>query len=130
MAIKRISHSCHYEDFQVGGCYEHHWGRTLVESDAVWYSTMTMQYNPIYFNAPYARSMGYDGIVVHPIFVFATALGLSVEDLSEGGGPFLGVDDLEFLAPVYPGDTIASRSVVLSKRESASRPGWGNPARC
>jgi len=123
--VKRIPHSRHYEDFEVGATFEHHWGRTLAESDALWYSTMTMQYNPIYFNAPYARSLGYGGIVVHPLFVFATALGLSVEDLSEGGGPFLGVDDLSFLLPVYAGDTIRSHSVVIDKRESASRPGWG-----
>ena len=53
-----------------------------------------MQYNPIYFSAPHARALGYKGILVHPMFVFATALGLSVEDLSEAGGPFLGVEDL------------------------------------
>lgn len=121
----RIPHGLLYEDFEVGRRFEHHWARTFTEADATGYSAMTMQYNAIYFSAPHARAMGYEGILVHPMFVFATALGLSVEDLSEAGGPFLGVEDLRFHAAVYPGDTIASHSVVVSRRATESRPGWG-----
>src|SRR5439155_10917141 len=54
-----------------------------------------------------------------------TVVGLSVEDLSEAGGPFLGVEDVEFLRPVHPGDTLTARSRVVSRRESESRPGFG-----
>ncbi len=125
MAVKRIPRGYLYEDFEEGRIFDHHWGRTFTAHDAIWYSAMTMQYNPIYCNDTYARRLGYDGIVVNPLLVFTTALGLSVEDLSEAGGPFLGVDDLQFHRPVHPGDTIRSRSVVLSRRVSASRPGWG-----
>jgi len=57
--------------------------------------------------------------------VMTTVLGLTVEDLSEAGGPFLGIDDVKFLRPVYAGDTLYARSKVLSRRESQSRPGWG-----
>ena len=32
-----------------------------------------------------------------PLLVLATVIGLSVEDLSEAGGPFLGVNDVEFV---------------------------------
>ncbi|HMN70290.1 MAG TPA: MaoC family dehydratase [Rhodoblastus sp.] len=125
MAIKRIKRGYLYEDFEEGRVLEHHWGRTFTEHDAIWFATMTMQYGPLYSNVEYARSLGYSTIPVHPIFVFTTALGLSVEDLSEAGGPFLGVDDLIFHRPVYAGDTIRSRSQVMSRRASASRPGWG-----
>jgi itaconyl-CoA hydratase len=123
--VKRFERGCLYEDFDEGRIFEHHWGRTFTGHDAMWYSNMTMQYNPIYFNEVYAKRLGYNGILINPLFVFTTALGLSVEDLSEAGGPFLGVDDVTFHQPVYPGDTINSRSVVLSRRTSASRPGWG-----
>lgn len=64
-------------------------------------------------------------MLIHPLFVFTTALGLSVEDLSEAGGPFLGIDDLIHFAPTYPGDTIRAYSEVLSCRLTNSRPGWG-----
>jgi acyl dehydratase len=51
--------------------------------------------------------------------------GLSVEDLSEAGGLFLGVDDLKFHRTVYPGETLSARSTVMDKRESSSRPESG-----
>ncbi len=125
MTVRRIQRGSYFEDFTEGREFVHHWGRTFSIADATSYSAMTMQYNPIYFNAVYARELGYSDIPINPLFVFATALGLSVEDLSEAGGPFLGVDDLAFHVPAYPGDTISSRSVVNWKRLAASKPGWG-----
>jgi acyl dehydratase len=59
------------------------------------------------------------------MLVLCTVIGLSVEDLSESGGPFLGIEDCEFPAPVYPGDTLTAGSEVLAVRESSSRPGTG-----
>jgi len=125
MTVKRIARGCLYEDFEIGRTFIHHWGRTFNAHDGTWFSTMTMQYNPLYHDQTYARQLGYEAIPIHPLFVFTTALGLSVEDLSEAGGPFLGVDDLSFHLPVYAGDTIRARSVVLDRRTSTSRPGWG-----
>jgi acyl dehydratase len=59
------------------------------------------------------------------MLVLCTVVGLSVEDLSEAGGPFLGVDEARFHRPVYPGDTLSASSEVVSARESDSRPGFG-----
>ena len=36
-----------------------------------------------------------------------------------------GLDELRWLRPVYPGDTLRCESELLSKRRSASRPGMG-----
>jgi itaconyl-CoA hydratase len=113
------------EEFAVGGCFEHHWGRTLTEADNTLFTTATLAYNPLYFNAEYARSEGHPCTLVNPMLVLCTVVGLSVEDLSEAGGPFLGIDELRFHQPVYPGDTLSARSTVVSIRESESRPGFG-----
>ena len=40
-------------------------------------------------------------------------------------GPSPGVRDLNWLRPVYAGETVHYSSTVLSKRRSASREGWG-----
>jgi acyl dehydratase len=40
-------------------------------------------------------------------------------------GPSPGFRDLRWVRPVLAGDTVAYASVVLDKRASASRPGWG-----
>src|SRR5260370_38402633 len=84
-----------------------------------------MNFNPLYFNAPYARAHGHRQVPVNPMLVFLTAFGLSVEDLSEAGGLFLGVDALTFHRKIYPGNTLVARSTVVEKRESQSRPELG-----
>ena len=119
-----------YEDFEPGRVFKHHWGRTINESESTLFSTLTLHFNPHYFNADYAQAHGHPGIVVNPLLVFNTVFGLSVEDLSEGGGPFLGVDELTYHQPVYPGDTLRARidgarppSLELATRASASSPG-------
>jgi itaconyl-CoA hydratase len=114
-----------YEDFDVGQVWPHHWGRTLTESDNTTFTSATCNWNPMYINAEFARAHGHPDTVLNPLLVLCTAVGMSVEDLSEGGGPFLGVEDCQFVAPVYPGDTISAQSVVLDRRESASRPANG-----
>ena len=57
--------------------------------------------------------------------MLCTTVGLSVEDLSEAGGPFLGVNDVVFHHAVYPGDTLMARSTVLSMRLSSKHPEFG-----
>lgn len=110
-----------FDDFEVGQTLLHHWGRTITESDALQFAHLTMSYNPIYFNAEYAKAHGYDGIVVCPHLVLNTVIGMSVEDNSEIlGGPFLGVDDVQYHETVYPGDTITAESETIAKRKSDS----------
>jgi len=114
-----------YEDFSEGQDLRHHWGRTITAGDNAVFSTATCAWVPLYLNAEFARALGHPDQVVNPMLVLCTVVGLSVEDLSEGSGLFLGIDDCVFHAPVYPGDTITARSVVLAKRTSSSRPGDG-----
>lgn len=114
-----------YEDMTEGRVFEHHWGRTISAGDNAAFTSQTLSFCPLYLNEPYAHSMGHPRIQVNPLLVFNTTFGLSVEDLSEGGGPFLGVDDCHFLHPVYVGDTLSARSVVVSARESRGQRNFG-----
>ncbi|MGM0583894.1 MAG: MaoC family dehydratase [Pseudomonadota bacterium] len=114
-----------FEDFAEGRDFAHHWGRTVTEADNTLFSILTLNYNPQYTNSEVARANGHPQTPVNPLLVFNTVFGLSVEDLSEGGGPFLGVNDCEHLAPVYPGDTLRAESRVISARASEKRPEFG-----
>lgn len=114
-----------FEDFTVGRRFVHHWGRTIGESDNRLFSILTLHYNPHYTNVEFARAHGHPTTPVNPLLVFNTVFGLSVEDLSEGGGPFLGVNALEYHRPVYPGDTLRASSEVIAARRSDKRPGFG-----
>ena len=120
-----VPHGHQYEDFQPAQVLTHHWGRTLTAADSIAFSTATCAWNPLYLNAEFARAHGHPDVVINPMLVLCTAVGLSVEDLSEAGGPFLGVDGASFPRAVYPGDTITAASTVEDMRESASRPGTG-----
>ena len=114
-----------YEDFSVGQTMDHHFGRTLTEADTITFTTLTLSYNPLYFNRAYAKAHGHPDIVVNPQLVFNVVLGMSVEDCSELGGPFLGVFDLTYDRHVYPGTTIVARSVTTDVRRSESNPANG-----
>ena len=115
----------HYEDFELGRVFKHHWGRTITESETTLFSTLTLSFNPLYFNREFARAHGHADIVVNPHLVFNIVLGLSVQDLSEIGGPFLGVHDLAYDRPVYPGTTITASSTTPATK----RPSWASEAR-
>jgi len=111
-----------YEDFEVGQKFVHHWGRTITEADTISFSTLLLHFNPIYLNRDYAKAHGHPDIVVNPHLLFNTVLGMSVEDCSELGGPFLGVYDLVYDRPVYPGITVVARTETVEKRLSSSNP--------
>ncbi|MGE5596848.1 MAG: MaoC family dehydratase [Hyphomicrobiales bacterium] len=114
-----------YQDFSVGQVLQHHWGRTITEGDNVMFCAATCNWNPMHMNVEYAKAHGHPDVVVNPMLVLCTVVGMSVEDLSEIGGPFLGVNGATFHRPVYPGDTLTARSTVEEMRTSASRPGTG-----
>lgn len=110
-----------YEDFAVGQTFEHHWGRTLDRSDSTTFCAATCTWNPLYLNREFAVAHGHPDSPIHPALVVCVVVGLSVEDLSETAGPFLGMQDCVFERGVYPGDTVTASSVVVSRRESESR---------
>ena len=114
-----------FDDFTIGAVFSHHWGRTIEQSDNILFSLTTLQFNPLFFNREYAKANGHQDIVVAPMLVFATVFGLSVEDLSERGGAFLGVDDLSFDIPAHAGDTLTARSTVQALRASRSDENYG-----
>lgn len=114
-----------FEAFAVDAVFEHHWGRTLTAADNVVFTTATCAWNPMYLNVEFARAHGHPDVVVNPMLVLCTVVGLSVEDLSEIGGPFLGMEHCVFHRPVHPGDTLTARSTVVAVRESSSRPDDG-----
>ncbi|GAA3929354.1 MaoC family dehydratase [Microbacterium soli] len=119
----------YFDDFVVGEVIEHHWGRTLRTYDSTLFSSLLLHYSPLYFNDAWAAEHGCRADTINPYFVFLLVLGMSVEDTSEGvdgaAGAFLGVDSVEFLAPVVASDTVTCRTEVIGKRRSKSRPQQG-----
>ena len=110
-----------YEDFGVGDVYKHPYGRTVTETDNVWFTNLTMNVNPMHFNEAYAADTEFGERLVDGTYVFALAVGMSVVDVSANATANLGYDEVRHHAPVFHGDTIFAESEVVSKRESESR---------
>ncbi|MGQ4554958.1 MaoC/PaaZ C-terminal domain-containing protein [Halobellus sp. GM3] len=110
-----------YEDFEIGDIYKHPYGRTVTETDNVWFTNLTMNQNPMHFNEAYASETEFGERLVDGTFVIALAVGMSVIDISANATANLGYDDIRHHSPVFHGDTIFSESEVIDKRESESR---------
>jgi len=114
-----------FEDFVVGDVYEHPLGRTITQADNIWFTCLTMNTNPIHFDAEYAARTEFKRPLVNSCFTLALVTGQSVIDLTINGVANLAWDDIRLPRPVFEGDTIYARSEVLETRESASRPKMG-----
>src|SRR6188474_2423389 len=125
MAVKQGWTGRVFEDFTVGDVYEHPLGRTIVDADNVWFTCLTMNTNPIHFDAEYAAKTEFKRRLVNSCFTLSLVTGQSVTDLTVNGVANLGWDEVRLPNPLFEGDTIYSRSEVLETRESKSRPNVG-----
>jgi itaconyl-CoA hydratase len=114
-----------YEDFEVGDVYEHPLGRTVLAADNSWFTLLTMNTNPIHFDVNYASKTEFGKPLVNSCLTLAIVTGQSVTDLSQNAAANLAWDEIRLPNPVFEGDTIYSKSEVLEKRESKSRPNVG-----
>jgi itaconyl-CoA hydratase len=114
-----------FEDFRVGDVIRSRIGRTISEADNVWFTCLTMNTNQIHFNHEYAKRSEFGRPLVVSTLTIAIAIGQSVADTTQNAFANLGLDKLVLTAPMFVGDTMWSESVVLDKRESASRPHAG-----
>src|SRR5262245_3444865 len=113
-----------YEDFEVGMVLRHPLGRTLTETDNTWFTLLTVNSNPIHFDAYYSAQTEFGRPLMNSTLTLAVVTGLSVADVSQHAVN-LGWDEVRLPAPVFAGDTIYAQTEVLSARESASRPNMG-----
>ena len=125
MAVKEGWTGRVFEDFAVGDVYLHPLGRTILPADNVWFTCLTMNTNPIHFDAEYAAKTEFGKPLVNSCFTLALVTGQSVTDLTVNAVANLGWDSVKLPHPLFEGDTVRSKSEVLETRESKSRPNVG-----
>ncbi len=119
----------YYEDFEVGQVLKNPLGRTITDTDNIWYTLLTCNTNPAHFNKDYCEknfsAAPFNGrLIVNAGLILGIVAGLSVENTSKHG-IMLGMNEMKVTAPVFAGDTLYSESNVLAKRESRSHPTMG-----
>jgi acyl dehydratase len=114
-----------FEDFAVGDVYRSALGRTVTETDNIWFTNLTMNTNQMHFNREWASRTEFGQPLVVSTFTLALVLGLSVRDTSENAAANLGWTDIKLPKPVFVGDTLWAETKVTAVRESGSRPSCG-----
>ena len=116
----------YFEQLRVGQTFEHQPARTVTEADNLFFSTLTMNPQPLHLDAEFAKESEFGQRLVNSLFTLGLVVGLSVRETTLGttvGN--LGFEKVEFPKPVFIGDTVRAVTEVVAKRESRSRPEWG-----
>jgi acyl dehydratase len=114
-----------FEDLEVGQVFTSRLGRTVTETDNVWFTCLTMNTNQMHFNAHYAEQSSFGQPLVNSCLTVALVTGLSVPDTSENAVANLAWTDIVLPKPVYVGDTLWAQTEILGTRASESRPHAG-----
>jgi itaconyl-CoA hydratase len=115
----------YFEDFSVGDIYYHPMGKTVTQADNQIYTLATQNTAKTHLDANFATQTEFGLPLVNSTFILALVTGQSTIDLSFNVFANLGWDTVRMPSPVFEGDTIYSRSKVLSVRDSKSKPSVG-----
>jgi acyl dehydratase len=118
-----------FEDLRVGQKIVHKTGRTITDSDNIWFTLLTCNPNQIHFNRDYTEknysSPPFNGnLVVNSALTYSVVLGLTVADTSINGF-MLGLQNMKMPNPVFAGDTLYAESEITSVRKSESHETMG-----
>jgi len=115
----------YFEDLKDGYRFETG-SSSLSEEDIVRFAALWDR-QPFHLDAEAARQSPYGGIIASGFHTLLTAFALTLDadvwNEASMGSP--GMDELRWLVPVRPGDTLRARGTVLSSRSSSSRPDRG-----
>lgn len=114
-----------FEDFEVGQVIDHELGRTITQADNVWFTLLTLNTNPVHFDAEVASRTEFGRPLVNSCLTLSLVTGISVSDVTQNAMANLEWTDVKLPAPVFEGDTIRARTEILALRESTSRPSVG-----
>ena len=80
--VYRETSGLYYEDFVVGDTFEHRPGRTITDTDNIWMTLLTMNTQPVHFDANYAAATEWKRLLVDSTLTIAMLTGMSVKTVS------------------------------------------------
>jgi 2-methylfumaryl-CoA hydratase len=105
------------DELEPGQVFEHPRGFSFDTTNMLDFARTYMQANPLYLNTQYARAHGFTDLPASPQMVFNVTLSLGVQNDSEKAIANLGYYDVQFIRPVYPGDTLRAFTKVLERKD-------------
>ena len=108
-----------FEDFSLGQVFHHATPRSVSEGDASLYIALTGARQILHSAQPVAHAMGYRGRTIDDLLAFHIALGKTVPDISINAIANLGYAQVQFVRPIYAGDTISAKSTVIGLKQNS-----------
>jgi len=115
--VRQPQYGRYLDELEPGQVFEHPRGFTCTRSNMLDFARTYMQANPLYLNAEYAQAHGFADLLASPQMVFNVVLSLGVQNDSEKAIANLGYYQVQFLRPVYPGDTLRAFTKVLERKD-------------
>jgi len=109
-----------FEDFYIGQEITHATPRTITEGDVSLYTALYGMRFSVNSSDMFAMNIGYDAAPVDDFLAFHIIFGKTVADISLNAVANLGYANGVFGRPVYPGDTVSTRSEVIGLKENSS----------
>ena len=88
--------------------------KTVTETDVAFFSAISGDFNPIHVDAEFAKSSRFGARVAHGPLTLALAAGVLGGSLP-GVGTIAVTNHIEYLRPVYVGDTITTTGTVAER---------------
>jgi 2-methylfumaryl-CoA hydratase len=122
--VRQPQYGRYLDELDPGQIFEHPRGFTFDTTNMLDFARTYMQTNPLYLNSQYAKAHGFADLPASPQMVFNVTLSLGVQNDSEKAIANLGYYQVQFLRPVYPGDTLRAFTRVLERKDrGADKPG-------
>ena len=115
-----------FEDIEVGAVTR--FGEKLVTREEVIDFAGKYDPQPFHLSDEAAAQSHFGRLAASGWHTAAMTMAMTVAHLGDIGFASMGgagIDELRWLAPVYPGDVLSVETTVLDKRQSQSRPGMG-----
>ena len=113
---RRPQYGRYLDEFVPGQVFVHPRGYTFERGPMLDFARVFMQCNPLSLNLEYAKAHGYPDLPARPQMVFNVVLSLGVHNDSEKAIANLGYYNVQFLRPVYPGDTLRGYTKVMDRK--------------
>ncbi|MGH6892466.1 MAG: MaoC family dehydratase [Dongiaceae bacterium] len=110
-----------FEDFRLEQEIVHAVPRTVTVGDAALYTGLTGSRFALPSSDAFAQAIGYGKAPIDDLLVFHIVFGRTVADISLNAIANLGYAQCKFGAPVYPGDTLGTRSTIIGLKENSNR---------
>lgn len=109
-----------FEDYRLGEVIEHAVPRTLSGGERALYHALYPARGALHSSDAFAQACGLAASPMDDLIVFHTVFGKTVPDISLNAVANLGYAEGRFLAPVWPGDTLRSRSEVIGLKQNSN----------